>query len=165
MEITNNKVNSALWSEKYWTTCSTYTFKYNENASVVFEVAMKPNEKVSLHHGVDNVLTSRFPHYLGLFLSHDLHKQMQHWETVCLHGHFDFNTQLDTFKLDNRQKEPGMCIWFKDTFNSFKNVIHVLSIESPFSLKLDIVAMGTLFNTCTCMWLFTHSPSKRILLK
>lgn len=43
-----------------------HTFKYNENASVVFEVPMKPNEKVSFNHGVDNVLTSRFPYYLGL---------------------------------------------------------------------------------------------------
>lgn len=77
------------------------TFKYTENASVIFKVPMKQIEKVALNHGIDNVLTSHFsilPWFTSL--SWPSQRNATLGDTVCLHGYFDFTTQLDN--VDNR---------------------------------------------------------------
>lgn len=69
----NNKVNSALRSEKYWATCTTY-IQVQWKCKCSIWSAYETKWKSFIKYGVDNVLTSRFPYYLGLLHYHDLYK-------------------------------------------------------------------------------------------
>ena len=89
---------SALWSEKYWAT--TYCHLHSRT------LPMKQNEKVALSHGIENVLTIHFSILpLFTFLSQPSQRYAILGDTVCLHGHFDLNTQT------------GMrAVWFYGAF-------------------------------------------------